>query len=176
MAQIPARMGAACNDYAPSGRGGEGMKVLSIRQPWAWLIVNGYKDIENRTWRFFHCGHLLIHAGKEWDDCYDPRHPEWFQRDIDEMVSSAPTGYYRPVLPPPDRIERGGIVGKVEVVGCVTRHGSPWFNGPFGIVVKNQKVLPFLPCQGRLGVFDLDYSDLLNHQECEAILNEGKKQ
>ena len=22
------------------------MRALSIRQPWAWLIVNGYKDIE----------------------------------------------------------------------------------------------------------------------------------
>lgn len=26
------------------------LPILSIRQPWAWLIVNGYKDIENRTW------------------------------------------------------------------------------------------------------------------------------
>jgi hypothetical protein len=27
------------------------MKALSIRQPWASLIVAGYKDIENRSWR-----------------------------------------------------------------------------------------------------------------------------
>jgi hypothetical protein len=27
------------------------MKALSIKQPWAWLIVNGHKDIENRDWR-----------------------------------------------------------------------------------------------------------------------------
>jgi hypothetical protein len=26
------------------------LKAISIRQPWAWLIVNGYKDIENRIW------------------------------------------------------------------------------------------------------------------------------
>ena len=26
------------------------MKVLSIRQPWAWLIMNGYKSIETRSW------------------------------------------------------------------------------------------------------------------------------
>ena len=26
------------------------MKVLVVRQPWAWLIVNGFKDIENRSW------------------------------------------------------------------------------------------------------------------------------
>jgi hypothetical protein len=25
-------------------------KAMSIRQPWAWLIVNGYKDVENRIW------------------------------------------------------------------------------------------------------------------------------
>jgi hypothetical protein len=26
------------------------LKAISIRQPWAWLIVNGYKDVENRIW------------------------------------------------------------------------------------------------------------------------------
>ena len=43
------------------------MLAISIRQPWAWLIVNGYKDIENRSW----CPpekvidqSVLIHAGK----------------------------------------------------------------------------------------------------------------
>ncbi len=29
---------------------GRDMKALSVRQPWAWLIVNGCKDIENRDW------------------------------------------------------------------------------------------------------------------------------
>ncbi len=38
--------------------------ILSIRQPWAWLIVNGYKDIENRTWSTRFRGKVLIHAGK----------------------------------------------------------------------------------------------------------------
>ncbi|WP_245839042.1 ASCH domain-containing protein [Yersinia kristensenii] len=38
------------------------MKALSIRQPWAWLIVNGYKDIENRTWNTKCRGPVLIHA------------------------------------------------------------------------------------------------------------------
>ena len=26
------------------------MKTLSVRQPWASLLVSGLKDIENRTW------------------------------------------------------------------------------------------------------------------------------
>jgi ASCH domain len=36
--------------------------ALSVRQPWAWLIVNGVKDNENRSWRTDHRGPLLIHA------------------------------------------------------------------------------------------------------------------
>jgi hypothetical protein len=38
------------------------MKVLVVRQPWAWLIVNGHKDIENRSWRTRYRGTLLIQA------------------------------------------------------------------------------------------------------------------
>ena len=38
------------------------MKVIVIRQPWAWLIVNGYKDVENRTWVTRYRGMLLIQA------------------------------------------------------------------------------------------------------------------
>jgi hypothetical protein len=43
------------------------VKALSIRQPWAWLIVTGYKDIENRSWRTNYRGPLLIHAGRAID-------------------------------------------------------------------------------------------------------------
>ena len=38
------------------------MKVIVIRQPWAWLIVHGFKDIENRSWRTRYRGALLIQA------------------------------------------------------------------------------------------------------------------
>jgi hypothetical protein len=39
------------------------LRALSIRQPWAWLIVNGVKDIENRSFRTRHRDPLVIHAG-----------------------------------------------------------------------------------------------------------------
>ena len=35
---------------------------LSIRQPWAWLVAHGWKNIENRTWQTNYRGRLLIHA------------------------------------------------------------------------------------------------------------------
>ncbi len=38
------------------------MKVLSLLQPWASLVVKGAKKIETRTWTTTHRGELGIHA------------------------------------------------------------------------------------------------------------------
>jgi len=38
------------------------MKVLSLLQPWASLVVMGAKKIETRSWSTSHRGELLIHA------------------------------------------------------------------------------------------------------------------
>ena len=40
------------------------MKALSLRQPYAHLIVIGKKTIELRTWNTKHRGEFLIHAAK----------------------------------------------------------------------------------------------------------------
>lgn len=39
------------------------MKVLTVRQPWAWAIVHAGKDIENRTQAWSYRGPLAIHSG-----------------------------------------------------------------------------------------------------------------
>ena len=41
------------------------MKAITIKQPYASLIVEGIKDIENRTWKTNYRGRILIHAGKD---------------------------------------------------------------------------------------------------------------
>lgn len=40
------------------------MKVLTIKEPWASLILNGKKTIETRTWKTPHRGLILLHASK----------------------------------------------------------------------------------------------------------------
>lgn len=40
------------------------MKALTIKQPWATLIAEGYKEYEFRIWNTKFRGELLIHAGK----------------------------------------------------------------------------------------------------------------
>ena len=83
------------------------MKALSIRQPWAWLIVTCQKDIENRTWTARYRGPLLIHAGRAW-----ARIPI---DDIEEQYG---------VCIPRDKLLRGGIIGTADLVDIVTKHGS----------------------------------------------------
>lgn len=120
------------------------MIALSIQQPWAWLIVNGHKDIENRDWRAAprFRGRFLIHAGKRPDA--DAIRDMAFIRDM--------IGF----LPPSDVFKFGGIVGEAELVAVVRESASPWFFGPLGFVLRNAKPLPFYACRGQLGFFDAE--------------------
>ena len=129
------------------------MIALSIRQPWAWHILNSGKDIENRDWPTRFRGRVLIHASKgmtraEYEDGQDPL---W--------ASGGPTIE----LPPIEKLERGGIVGSVEIVDCVAASDSPWFFGRFGFMLRNPKPLPFVPWKGQLGFFDVPESALTSN-------------
>lgn len=51
------------------------MKILSVKQPWACLIIEGIKPIDNRNWRCpeKYIGQRIgIHASKmaEYDNCF----------------------------------------------------------------------------------------------------------
>ncbi|MBR3210727.1 MAG: ASCH domain-containing protein [Bacilli bacterium] len=39
------------------------MKVISLKQPFASLIAEGYKEYEFRTWKTSYRGEIYIHAG-----------------------------------------------------------------------------------------------------------------
>ena len=58
-------------------------------------------------------------------------------------------------LPPFDALQRGGIVGQVDIVDCVTESLSPWYMGAVGLVLANAKPLPFRPLKGALGFFEV---------------------
>jgi hypothetical protein len=122
------------------------MRALSIRQPWAWLIVNGHKDIENRDWSTAFRGQVLIHAGKAMSRKY-----------YDEVMADLALQFGRdaPPVPAYELLERGGIVGVATIADCVTVNSSPWFQGAFGFVMAEARPLPFHACNGALGYFDV---------------------
>ena len=55
-------------------------------------------------------------------------------------------------------LKRGGIVGSVELVDCLEASESPWYMGQKALVLKDPEPLPFIPCSGRLGLFDVPLS------------------
>jgi len=118
------------------------IKILSIKQPWAWLIVNGYKNIENRTWKTHFRGTFWIHAGKKID-------------------KEAFTFYFQQFekMPIVSDLEKGGIVGQAQIVDCVQKHPSPWYDpGGNGFVLIKQHPVKFIPLKGQLGFFNVpDY-------------------
>jgi hypothetical protein len=144
------------------------MKALSIRQPWAWLIVNGYKDIENRSWPTKFRGRALIHASKgmtraEYDDVEDYL-----------MFGAAPS-MAAINLPARESLERGGIVGVATITDCVppARNTSPWhIEGAFGFQIADARLLPFVECKGALGFFDVphDVASKLREMHAEGVL------
>jgi len=119
------------------------MKVISIKQPWAWLVCGGYKRIENRTWRTKYRGPALIHTGKK----YDIGSAMWLKKNM-------PSEYCR--LPLHFSMETGGIVGCCDIVDVVTESDDPWFFGPYGFVLENASRVKFIPTPGRLGIFNVD--------------------
>ena len=115
----------------------ESLRALSVRQPWAWLIVNGYKDVENRTRLTRHRGPLLIHAGMSREDMID-------SDDIEI--------HYHVRIP--DDLDFGGVIGVVEVSDCLSSHASAWYiEGNYAWVLAKPQRLPFRPCKGSLGLF-----------------------
>lgn len=116
------------------------MKALSIRQPWAWLIIHGGKDIENRTWSTKYRGRILVHASQAMS------RPEY---DAAKIVADTNNAY----LPDFENLKRGGIIGSVEIADCVNSSDSPWFFGPYGLLLRDPQPLPFQPMKGRLGLF-----------------------
>lgn len=110
--------------------------ALSIKQPWAHLIISGAKPVENRTWTTAYRGLLYIHAAKRWrgSDC-----------DLVHKVHGVRVDF--------GALRFGGIIGMVELYDIVTHDASHWFYGPYGWKLRNPQPLPFLPLRGHQNIF-----------------------
>lgn len=72
------------------------MKVLTIKEPWASLIINGYKKYEFRSWKTKYRGKILIHAGKTLEKDVEPRFKDY---NLDYKL--------------------GYIIGEADIVDCI---------------------------------------------------------
>jgi len=121
--------------------------ALSVRQPSAWAIVFGSKDIENRTKGSIRAGRMglgriCIHAATGLrEDEY--RYIAWKMQQIDVDC------------PAPADLPRGAIIGTVDVVEIVDQSDSPWFGGTAGLRLEDPIALDKpIPARGALGYFE----------------------
>jgi hypothetical protein len=120
--------------------------ALSVRQPWAWAIIHGGKDVENRTkvaitkGSMAAPGQVAIHASKG------------MTRDEYEGARSfmASIGVE---CPRPDALVRGAIIGSVRITAVAKQSSSPWFFGPWCLELETPAACEPIACPGQLGMF-----------------------
>jgi len=132
------------------------MKAISIRQPWPFAILHLGKRIENRPKPWHYRGVIAIHAsGMRLRKNGQPTAAERADvenaaRFIQSIVGNEQHGAmtWGRII-----VESGAIVGTARIVDCVTASASPWFVGPYGLVLEDVRPTPVIPCRGALGLW-----------------------
>jgi hypothetical protein len=128
--------------------------ALSLKQPWAALLVHGHKSIEVRNWPTPRRGRVLIHAAR----VPDLRPEAWAHVSTVAMQATAELA--------------GGIIGAADLTDCLAyrtpeafaadrpRHlNDPgWFEPPvlYGFAFARMEVLPFRRLPGWMRFFRVD--------------------
>lgn len=130
------------------------MKAITIKQPFAELIVSGIKDIENRTWTTEYRGELAIHASKQ---AAAPQ--EWLNVRANMIESGMSAKDIDTILKRAKQADRqGAMVGSVDLFAI---HDLP-INNPWAMrgykhwILKNAFLFPNAPgpVVGRLGLWE----------------------
>lgn len=110
------------------------MKALSIKQPWAFLIAHGIKDIENRTWRTNFRGRIYIHASAKWFDGADNLYGLFTPEQSEHLMSKLPfCPDFKKEAKKPDKLIRSAIIGEVDIVDCFINYPSIWAEKSEGV-------------------------------------------
>ena len=137
------------------------MKAISIKQPWASLIVHGIKDIENRTWKCpqkYIGQRILIHASAKptvKGNCISC----WMTEDQYKFITLNISSGKR--LNDICFLEHysSAIIGSVKIVSCVQNNSSVWAEkGVFNWVLSEPILYenPIENVKGKLSFWDYD--------------------
>ncbi|MBF6333592.1 ASCH domain-containing protein [Nocardia transvalensis] len=120
-----------------------GGRALSIRRPWAQLIVDGHKTVENRPRPTRHRGLIVIHAGQAWDP------------DGADLARALAVGeeHLRAQACPSGYLGVARLVDAHPAAGCCApwgRSGADMWHWRFADPVRFPKAIPG---RGQLGLF-----------------------
>ena len=125
------------------------MKVLSIKEPWASLIMNGTKKIETRSWKTKYRGEIYIHASLSKAKITKP--------EVYELIKDM-------------NFKCGYIICKCNLVDCIymtdeyvndmkTNHYEEYICGHYEVgryawIVEGVKVIEPIKAKGKLGLWN----------------------
>ena len=118
------------------------MRCLAVRQPWAWALVAGAKDIENRSWSTDYRGPIIIQVSSTKSEVN-----RWIKAG-DATLSDTVFTY-------------SALIGVVDVIDVVPLQQdlehNPWASGPYCWRVANARVFKEpITAKGKLSLYNLD--------------------
>jgi len=151
------------------------VKVLSVKNPFAYLILQGGKDVENRTWTTDYRGRLYIHVSgdtlpfltdepnltddyaRKLEVFLDTLAEYYSKCDIDKGTTAE--SFMNAVIDNPELwlLKSQSIIGYVDLVDIIQNSSSPWsIEGQYHWILKNPTLLenPIRQVKGRLGLWN----------------------
>lgn len=151
------------------------VKVLSVKNPFAYLILQGGKDVENRTWTTDYRGRLYIHVSgdtlpfltdepnltddyaRKLEVFLDTLAEYYSKCDIDKGTTAE--SFMNAVIDNPELwiLKSQSIIGYVDLVDIIPNSSSPWsIEGQYHWILKNPTLLenPIRQVKGRLGLWN----------------------
>ena len=121
------------------------MKALSIKQPWAQLIIMGAKDVENRSQRTSFRGRFAVHVSLKRAH-YEDVGIDAIPRDLREQVKRA---WER-------NASAGRVIGTVELIDCIQDSNSIWaIDDYWHWVLRDPRLYSrSRPAKGKLGLWE----------------------
>lgn len=135
------------------------IKTITIRQPWAYLIINGQKDVENRSWLTRYRGPIIIQSAARVGnrDAFDA-----LCFDIERE-----TGIRLPL-----KFTLGSTEGIVTLSAVTQNSRSIWAaSGEYHWILKDPVKLPAVPVSGKLGLWDLRLKSLQVQPDGETAVS-----
>ncbi len=157
------------------------MKAITLTQPWASLVMFGFKRIETRGVLFTHRGALAMHAAKNATMFDDPLHEPslWLKINFPRAYSALRTVLTAHEI---DELPRGAVLGVVDVVdgerftdlpfpkclpfdwegryGADEEHFGNFAPGRGGLLLDNRKLFSKpVPARGMNGLWNWDEGD-----------------
>jgi hypothetical protein len=143
------------------------MLALSFLQPWVWLLLKGFKDVENRDqrpWAKALGQRIALHASRGWADDAVGFARELVSAEVAGLTAAAPRGAIvgtailagavevEPTDDTCDTLRAVQVVGELAQAQVDQVLRSKWTFGRWGLVfVERHELVEPIPCRGALG-------------------------